>query len=82
MILISKLYKGFYDITESYNEIETKPFEKLSKEASGILLGHVYNKNIDELRYNIGLLESKIKQSSIKKKKVNNVARLKADKVQ
>lgn len=39
-------------------------------------------KNIDELRYNIGLLESKIKQSSTKKKKVNDVARLKADKTQ
>lgn len=39
-------------------------------------------KNIDELRYNIGLLESKIKQPSTKKKKVNDVTRLKTDKVQ
>ena len=39
-------------------------------------------KNIDELRYNIGSLESKIKQSSTKKKKVNDVTRLKTDKVQ
>ena len=39
-------------------------------------------KNIDELRYNIGLLESKIKQPSTKKNKVNDVARLKTDKVQ
>ena len=39
-------------------------------------------KNIDELRCNIGSLESKIKQPSTKKKKVNDVTRLKADKVQ
>lgn len=42
----------------------------------------INNKNIDELRYNIGLLESKIKQRSTKKKKVNDVTRLKADKAQ
>ena len=39
-------------------------------------------KNIEELRHNIGSLESKIKQSSTKKKKVNDVTRLKTDKAQ
>ena len=62
----TKLYKGFYDITNSYNEIEMKPFEKLSKEAEGIILGHAYNKNIDE-NYPLSLSEKSIQENLINK---------------
>ena len=60
------LYEGFYDITNTWQEDELKPFEKLLNESSGVVLGHAYNRNVDS-HYPLSLSKKSVQENLINK---------------